>query len=64
MRINPPELEPLAIYLLKDLNVFHNHAVRTLPDDKKTVRIPYKTTDGRIVPVGTKLIWPFMCEPN
>ena len=58
------QLDPLAIYLLKDRNVFDNHAVRALPDDQKTVRIPYKTTDGRISPAGTRLIWPFMCEPK
>ncbi len=58
------QLDPLAVYLLKDRKVFDNHAVRALPDDKKTVRIPYKTTDGRIVPAGTRLIWPFMCEPK
>ena len=57
-------LDPLAIYLLKDRKVSNNHEIRALPKAKKTVRIPYKTTDGRIVPAGTKLVWPFMCKPK
>ncbi len=28
----------------------------------KDVPIPYKTTAGKVVPEGTRLIWPFMCK--
>jgi murein DD-endopeptidase MepM/ murein hydrolase activator NlpD len=58
------QLDPLAVYLLQDRKVSDNHAVRALPDAEKAVTTPYKTTDGRIVPAGTRLVWPFMCEPK
>jgi len=32
-----------------------------LPDSRKRVRIPYRTTEGRLVPGDTKLVWPFAC---
>ncbi len=54
-------IDPIALYLLKDRNIFDNHAVRALSDDRKSVAIPYKLTNGNIVPANTKLIWPFMC---
>ena len=31
---------------------------------EKPQPIPYKTTDGRVVPEGARLIWPFMCKPR
>lgn len=40
------------------------HAIRKLPDDAKQIPIPYKGTDGRVVPQGTRVIWPFACAPR
>jgi len=54
-------IDPVALYLLKDRNVFDNHAVRALADDQKSVAIPFKLTNGKIMPAGTRLVWPFMC---
>ena len=54
--------DPLALYLMAAQKVTDNHAVRALGAAAKTVRIPYKTTGGRIEPAGTRLIWPILCE--
>jgi hypothetical protein len=50
--------------LTKTPLIVDSHSARDLPDAEKDVPIPYKTTDGRIVPAGTRLIWPFLCEPR
>ena len=57
-------LDPAAIYLMKSMNVFDNHAVKELREDQKTVRVSYKMMDGRFIPADTRLIWPFMCSPR
>lgn len=54
--------DPLALYLMKDTAAYDNHAVRNLPQSKKKVVIPYKKTDGSIVPASTRFIWPVMCK--
>lgn len=41
-----------------------SHEIRKLPDHTKKVAIPYRTSDGRVVPEGTKVVWPFACEPE
>lgn len=53
-------LDPLAVFFGAPLD---NHRIAALPADRKRFPIPYKTTDGRVVPEGTRLIWPFMCDP-
>ncbi len=53
-------LDPLAVYLTPP-KPFDNHTVKALPGDAKSVRIPYKTGDGTVVPGETNLVWPFMC---
>jgi len=58
------QLDPLALFLGSRPAVISSHAARDLPDDRKDVVIPYKTTDGRIVPAGTRLVWPFACKPK
>ena len=55
--------DPMALYLMKDAKVYDNHAVRDLPAGQKRPVIPYKRTDGGIVPAETRLIWPVMCKP-
>jgi len=34
------------------------------PSRKKTVTIPYMTTDGHIWPPGTRVVWPVACQPR
>jgi murein DD-endopeptidase MepM/ murein hydrolase activator NlpD len=55
--------DPVALYKLSEWQTWNNHAVRDLPASEKSVPIPYKTTDGAVVPEGTRLMWPFLCEP-
>ena len=57
-------LDPFAVYLKGPPEPFDNHAVKALSEGAKVVRIPYKRTDGKVVPQGTKLVWPFMCAPR
>ena len=51
--------DPLILYLdnLHDLS-----AVRSLPDDRKTVRPAVAGDDGRIHPEGRKTVWPVACR--
>lgn len=54
-------MDPLALFKAPPQD---SHEIRNLPDDAKKVTIPYKTPDGRVVPEGTKVVWPFACEPE
>ncbi len=56
-------IDPVALYKLSEWQTWNNHAVRDLPASEKSVPIPYKTTDGAVVPEGTRLMWPYLCEP-
>ncbi len=58
------QLDPVAIYLTKTPPIVDSHSARDLPDAEKDVPIPYMTTDGKTVPEGTRLIWPFKCKPR
>jgi len=58
------QLDPVAIYLPEVPANLTSHAARDLPDGQKDVPVPYKTTGGKVVPDGTRLIWPFMCEAD
>jgi len=55
-------LDPMALYLLNDVMVYDNHALATLPAERKVAKIPYMTKDGKAFPAGTRLIWPYLCE--
>lgn len=58
---NQRYLDPLAIYL--DATApFNNHALRDLPESRKTVSIPFQLTDGAREPADTKLVWPLTCR--
>ena len=54
-------MDPLALFRGPPLK---SAEVRDLSNDKKVVHFAYKTTDGRLVPEGAKVIWPFACEPR
>ena len=52
-------LDPLALFKSPPLD---SGKLSTLPAAEKRVSIPYKTSDGRIVPAGSRLVWPFACR--
>lgn len=54
-------LDPLALMRGGPLD---SRAARDLPADQKKVQIPYKTTDGRVFPESTKVVWPYACRPK
>lgn len=51
-------VDPLALYAGRSAD---SHVLRRLPEAEKRVAIPYKTADGRLVPAGTRVVWPFLC---
>lgn len=51
-------MDPLALYRKPP---FDSAALRDLPDEQKKTPIAYKTADGRIVPEGSRVVWPFVC---
>ena len=57
-------LDPAAIYLMNDNQVYDNHGIRALPKEKKTIQVPYMTSTGTVVPADSRLIWPVLCEPT
>jgi len=61
---NVKQLDPVALFVKKDPPVLDSHSARDLPDAEKDVPIPYKTTDGRVFPEGTRLVWPVACTPK
>ncbi len=52
-------LDPLALYRSSPLD---SATLSKLPAAEKQVAIPYKKSDGRIVPAGSRLVWPFACR--
>jgi hypothetical protein len=54
-------MDPVALFKVPPLG---SQEIRKLPDQAKKVAIPYKTSDGRVVPEETKVVWPFACEPE
>ena len=54
-------IDPLAVFLRDPLN---SKDVRELPEDRKRVRIAYRTTDGRTIPETARIVWPIACTPK
>jgi len=54
-------LDPIAIMRGDPLS---SHRIKDLSDKQKNVSIPFKTTDGRIFPTNTKVVWPYACKPK
>lgn len=54
-------MDPVALFKAPPID---SATLKDLPDSEKRVVIPYKTTDGHIVPEGTKVVWPFACSPK
>ncbi|NQV84022.1 MAG: M23 family metallopeptidase [Rhodospirillales bacterium] len=55
-------LDPVALYMAPPIT--DSHAALGLDDEKKDVPIAYMTTDGKVVPEGARIIWPFACAPK
>jgi murein DD-endopeptidase MepM/ murein hydrolase activator NlpD len=53
-------LDPLALF--KKSPPLDSPTLSGLPAAEKRVSIPYKTSDGRIVPAGSRVVWPFVCR--
>ena len=56
-------------YLIDPLMIYHeaNSKLKESvdsPSGKKTITIPYKTTDGNIWPPGMRVVWPVACRPR
>lgn len=54
-------IDPLVIY--HEASPKSPESVDPLPREK-AVTIPYVTTDGRIWPQGTRVVWPVACQPR
>jgi murein DD-endopeptidase MepM/ murein hydrolase activator NlpD len=46
--------DPLAIY----------HEAGRSPTEARAVPIPYASTDGKVAPSGTRVVWPVACSPR
>jgi murein DD-endopeptidase MepM/ murein hydrolase activator NlpD len=53
--------DPLAIYR-EAVGKLRESAASPL--DARRVSIPYASTDGKVVPPGTRVVWPVACHPN
>lgn len=54
-------LDPLAFYFRK---VLDTNSILSLSDNDKNVKIPYMTTDGKVVPANSRVVWPLPCNPR
>ena len=54
-------MDPMALYKGGPTK---SAELKALPDDQKSVKFAYKTTTGKIVPEGAKVVWPFACKPK
>ena len=59
-------LIPLDGYWMDPLALFRgppaaSGEIEKLPGHAKKVPLPYKGTDGRVVPEGARTVWPFVC---
>lgn len=52
-------VDPLAYYFRKSLD---SNAIRNLPARERKVSIPYETASGKIVPAGSRAVWPVACK--
>lgn len=55
-------MDPNALYRGKP--PFESPELKALPESEKRVPIPVKIKGGGFVPANTRLIWPYMCEPD
>ncbi len=53
-------MDPNALY--RKLPPFDSASLKALPEKQKQVPIPYMLSSGEIIPVDTKIIWPYSCS--
>lgn len=53
-------MDPNALY--RKFPPFDSASLKALPENQKQVPIPYILFSGEVVPVDTKLIWPYSCS--
>jgi len=56
-------LDPVGLYLVSPPETLSNHALRVLPDAVKQVSVAVKT-GNRIIPAGSRTVWPVACTSN
>jgi murein DD-endopeptidase MepM/ murein hydrolase activator NlpD len=54
-------VDPLALYLGTSLD---SHVLHGQPEAQKRFAVPYKRSDGPLVPSEARVIWPFLCSPR
>jgi murein DD-endopeptidase MepM/ murein hydrolase activator NlpD len=54
-------VDPLALYYGFKID---SEAIAAVQDNLKTVKIPFASTNGRVIPAHARLIWPLACEPR
>lgn len=54
-------VDPLALYAGQSLD---SQVLRGLPEAQKRIVLPYKVSDGRLVPASTRVVWPLLCSPR
>lgn len=55
-------MDPVALY--RQLPPYDSDSLVALPDEKKSVQIPFLDTKGVLYPAKSKLIWPYPCSQN
>jgi murein DD-endopeptidase MepM/ murein hydrolase activator NlpD len=53
-------MDPNSFY--RNAPPWESQALSQLPDDRKSVKVPYMKQDGSFVRPGTKRIWPYVCR--
>jgi len=58
--VNGRWLDPMAFYRGKA--PFDSPSVKALPEAEKSVAIPVMLEGGKLIPAGSKMIWPYACK--
>ncbi len=56
---NMKYVDPLAFFFGKDLD---SNTITNMPAAEKSFTLPYMDSSGKIIPPGTKIVWPFVCN--
>ena len=54
--------DPLGLYVSRPVDVIDNHVLKKLPYDAKLVKIAVKNSSGKILPSGSRVVWPVICQ--
>ncbi|MFP6890439.1 MAG: M23 family metallopeptidase, partial [Nitrospinota bacterium] len=53
-------MDPIALY--RKGPPFDSRSMKALPEDGKQVLVSVMTKDGKVIPAGAKVVWPYFCE--